>query len=300
MSTPSRQRLFPQQIRALALADIVFSLASSMNDLGSFSQHKVLKGEWCNWNLHILRFGTFASVLVELHISLGFAFQMFKCVQLLRFLRGSLVAIIPASLLLTVFAAFAYKIVTSSKGGCMSKGDKIFPFVLAFTFVVSMCTYGVTAYRACSANEAVARRSWSRAAVYLLNFLVTQALIFLRSTPIAHTFTHTHAFLVLALTMQNLNGFVNALTYAMQSRYASSLSHDNNPLAHEINNDNSFTYNVAFGGVTLVDISYGLDAGSTVSDRPLSRSTTSTQLGGQETEASKVTTWADTPSLEIL
>merc|ERR1712100_224279 len=87
-------------------------------------------------------------------------------------------------------------------------------------FAMSCASYAATLVQAHICPESVARHCWWRAGSYLLSFILTQSLI------VVVCFTkrsNRDALQILAVTLQNLTGFANMLTYALQSRYAAKL-----------------------------------------------------------------------------
>lgn len=112
-------------------------------------------------------------------------------------------------------------------------------------FCGTLAAYAALLCRARSAGDQVVRRSWRRAAVYLLNFLLTFGPMVVARATGESTSTIFH---VIARMCLHANGLANAATYFFQSRYARSAEFDHRAGRLE------GSFEVRFGGVFVEDL----------------------------------------------
>lgn len=268
MSSITRRRLFPRQVRMLAASDLVFHLSSAFVDIVGFSGNSNIK--LCYLSENLIRFGTNSSCLYELHLAVSFLLQSAGWPRTAQCMIALLLPVWPVAALLTVVEWFSAHIVQDASQWCDAKStDYVFVILLAFVFVVCLASYVAAVVVARSWGQAAARRCWWRAAMYPLNFMLTQApkllvhMIFFRMASNQRR-AATDPLIIISDTMQNLNGFVNTLTYWLQSRYAVKLLRKEGvqamfatvaaetsrpaPAPHDA------SFHVRFGGVTLEEL----------------------------------------------
>lgn len=257
----SKKRLFPKQIRALAASDLVFHLASTalcVDSFGGLSWKPSLGLPVCRVCEHFVRFGTNMSLLLELHIAMSFTLQCFRWLRALSVFPALVYLTIPVALLITVLEAILYQVTQDTFGACVLDEPDL-PSIALFllAFAVSMMAYVVAACKARGCSQAVEARCWKRAAHYPLSFLVTQVgmiVVIFKASP--NISPKQDLSVLIAMTLQNLNGFANTLTYALQSRYAAKLQRDTLARCGDAacGGANVMSFEARFGGVMVEEI----------------------------------------------
>lgn len=264
----SKRRLFPQQIRALAASDLFFHLASTVlcfDNFGGLSWESTKSYELpvCRWCEYFVRFGTNMSLLLELHIAMSFMLQCFRWLRALRAFPALLYLTIPVALLITMLEGMLYTMYQDAFGACiLHQADLPSIALFLLTFAVSMVAYVVAACKARGCSQAVEARCWRRAAHYPLCFLVTQVgMIYVLCRAGPDVSPKQEVKVVIAITLQNLGGFANTLTYALQSRYAAKLQRRDalagrSARAGAAGGDrtNFMSFEARFGGVMVEEI----------------------------------------------
>lgn len=175
----------------------------------------------CRYGLGVVRFATSTSALTELHLAMAFLAQCMgwrwsECV-----LPQLLPVVSILALALTVLESLIYDVAPDSTGWCTQRRprDLLCVVLLGSCFMTSIVAYIATLRQSWCCPDSVVRVCWRRAAAYPLNFILTQALIIVVIVDSKER-GKKDLLQIAAVTLQNLMGFMNMLTYAMQSRYA--------------------------------------------------------------------------------
>lgn len=266
LSPAIRHRLFPRQVRYLAWADLLFHCSSILLDLLDYG---VLgsQGTTCARLMPLVEFASICSLLVSLHLAVSFLVQILgmRCAE--RVLPMTLPMVWPVGFVVSCLEVVLYPAEDDSHSNwCTQKDgrvDYVFVGLLFGCFVLSCASYVATIVQAHICPESVARHCWWRAGSYLLSFILTQSLIVV----VCFTKRDNRDILqILAVTLQNLTGFANMLTYALQSRYAAKLLRHAPGLAkRETDADadvRDISYQVRIGGVTVAEYltMHGIDS----------------------------------------
>lgn len=171
----------------------------------------------------MIPFSGFASVgiLVETQIAVGFAFAQFRYTRALRMLRQSLPLCWLIGICLGCFSNLSGEF--DEKAGICTTSTQMgyheaLPILLVVSFGISIIAYATTLGSSIGEGmpSSVAAKIRTRNLVYPLNFfftcgmgLVVSAFPDLMSSP-----EYGKLFLATSLLPHNLNGFLNALTYA--------------------------------------------------------------------------------------
>jgi hypothetical protein len=217
--------------------------------------------------LPLVQFATVVSILVSLHLAMSFLVQILglRCGEWC--LPKTLPLVWPVGLVVSCLEVLLYPVEHDiDSDWCTQKEgrvDYVFVVLLFGSFVLSCASYVATIVQAHICPESVARHCWWRAGTYLLSFILTQSLIVV----ICFTKrTNEDALQILAVTLQNLTGFANMLTYALQSRYAAKLMrHAPGVVKRETDIEaghRDVSYQVRIGGVTVAEYftMHGMDA----------------------------------------
>lgn len=231
----ARQRLFPRQMLLLAVSDILLAFSAIPYGWYRFGADGIppwlIPGLFWTWN---------ATLLSELHIVVGFAFQLcsgsaaYRCFQSSLWLPWTLAALVAALQMLLIHGE-AEQLISSevfAAGVCFPSAVVVFVIVLCQTR---------------RANNAMVFRSLRRAAVYVLNFLITCGPLALFSFLQGYCQGMTLLRLIGEVCLVS-NGMVNAVTYFGQSRY---VRRDLNTMRSE---PGASSFVVRFAGVSAADL----------------------------------------------
>mmetsp|Transcript_87911 Transcript_87911/g.151837 ORF Transcript_87911/g.151837 Transcript_87911/m.151837 type:complete len:316 (+) Transcript_87911:34-981(+) len=233
------QRLFPRQLWHLSVADLAFCIGSIINAIIEFGG--VLKwlpdrtGEpICHYQLIIPVCSGLASGSFELHIAVSFALVHFRCLQTLRVVNRLLIFIWPVCIILGVIDVFEFDSFSKIMKICVTaRGDYLLSSVIVFEFVVSCFAYitVLVGSLTCLSRSplSVHTKMWRRTLWYPMNFFVTYGLMFVYLL-FPDKMLNLSGYLQAAWVMVSLNGCLNYLTYAYNTRYAqreSALRHGN-------------------------------------------------------------------------
>lgn len=265
LSSEVRQRLFPRQMINLAVADITFHLGGlSVRSVPFFLIASTQGDGFCMWTSFVFRFGCFVSVAVQAHIAVGLACQAFRHFSAVPYLQRSLNVVWLLGLLLTCCEEWLQLLpFWSGHRGPDALYNHTFSqcqyqepatahvCFIGLCFTVSLGCYTAMCVRACThhAPGSVMRKTIVRALGLPLVFIGSygpHTLLLLRPD-----FYHTHGhFASLALMLQYLNGFLNAMVYLVQSRYLKKESR-NRPRRKA---PSRLSARVEFAGAEIVDI----------------------------------------------
>jgi len=220
----TRRRLFPRQLWHLALADAILAVGSGLTDITLFwlkTDNQDISWAMCNASLRLGHFGRLASVLVEVEISVGFALTFMRRTRGLSLLKTSLPFIWPIGLLLTAVSVLQHPDAYGRhRHECRvwAPWGSIGSVIVSTALAVGVACYASAACSAITSPLSVQAAVWRRASIYPMNFFVTTCPAL--ACGLGPGVGANLGLLVIALTMMHLNGFLNMLTYAWQSRYA--------------------------------------------------------------------------------
>lgn len=170
--------------------------------------------------------GLLTSVLVEAHMAVSFAAAMYRWSRSLWRLGRCLFCVWPLGALLAALEVVVVQIYWQSSNGCTRSRPDIVGFVLlAACFLLCLVCYIGSAVRARKAGEVVRWRVWNRANWYLVAALLTygpdakRILTEAGSVEAANGHGDASWFSTSAVTLLGLNGFLNAIIYALQTSY---------------------------------------------------------------------------------
>jgi len=221
-----RERLFPKQLLYLALADVLFVVSDVpqiLTDERLVDVPPEFQAVFCTYNSLMFPFFRHVSLWIEMHIAVTFVLRSSK-VQAWKALRCSLSLIWIPGLLLAVCGAlldsWKYNV---DAGTCMPTRPGVArPVDVAdLALCVFICAGSYLAVvlrgRARRSPGSVQSRAHLRAAMYLINALLTYGLMFVCYANM-QLFEYTQL-LTVAWVLELLGGFFNSVTYASQSRH---------------------------------------------------------------------------------
>eukprot|EP00929_Paragymnodinium_shiwhaense_P097108 TRINITY_DN5886_c0_g1_i2.p1 TRINITY_DN5886_c0_g1~~TRINITY_DN5886_c0_g1_i2.p1 ORF type:complete len:473 (+),score=52.60 TRINITY_DN5886_c0_g1_i2:68-1486(+) len=217
-------RVLPvRQLWHLAISDLMYSLCavvySILEGLDLWPQTPQTAPAVCDATYFILIIGLYTSVMLEAALALGFAADYWRCKTCLRMLDASLLWVWPLGVILSGIDMMSH--MTSEGGHCemermvVRQGEA---YVIFIGFLVSLVSYGASLYRVHMFPGPVQGLIWRMAWVYPVNFFLTYGLLMIYDVFDFMPETHDLVFLV-AYTLEGLNGFVNAVSYASNCRY---------------------------------------------------------------------------------
>lgn len=222
------QRLFPRQLWHLSVADLAFCIGSIINAVFEFGGLLTLVPTGsavaiCRWQLILCVCAGLASGTFELHIALSFALVQFRCLQTLRVVNRLLLFVWPLSIILGVTDVIEYDSFSKSINMCVARTDYLLSSVIISEFVVSSTAYVtvlIGSFTCLSGSPlSVHTKMWRRTLWYPMNFLVTYCLMFVYLL-FPNRMMKFAGYLQAAWVMVSLNGCLNYLTYAYNTRYA--------------------------------------------------------------------------------
>lgn len=264
--------LFPRQLYHLAIADLCMQFSSgilSCLDLlrtyvGTPERTKMIEGILCGGIDPVFRFSRNVSVLLELHIALGFAAQ--GRLQLSSQVAQALPWLWPLGLFIGVMEmAELQHNERNDFGLCPGRPHATWGVIIliSFAFVVIVVSNTIVVLRAQAAHSPKLKGNLQRAVAYSISFIIAYLPTLAGFSPlyIANDVTETSKwFFTFEYTAESLNGLLNFLTYALQSRYAAIVSSRRSMLlrAPRLNSIASGHYHmpaeVHFGGVSVMEI----------------------------------------------
>jgi hypothetical protein len=257
-----RNRLFPKQLRFLALADLIYLSGGILVMVAPFVPKEWRSNfTWCNTSYVVLRFGRFVSLLHEMHIAVCFWMKSFRspfltvCVRVLPWLWvvAFVLTVISASL-----QPFSYDtdFQACAPNGWENGADVVTIGVIAVCVVVCVVSYCHVLLRAFRRQTpgSVIFGVVKRTEMYILNTLLCYTLLLLVYT--RHQWFVNADLRTLAFSLENFGGFLNTITYAMQSRYGAAMLGDRGGLHSgcvEGNGEPRLSYRVDIGDVHVVE-----------------------------------------------
>eukprot|EP00929_Paragymnodinium_shiwhaense_P086457 TRINITY_DN46979_c0_g1_i2.p1 TRINITY_DN46979_c0_g1~~TRINITY_DN46979_c0_g1_i2.p1 ORF type:complete len:329 (-),score=27.92 TRINITY_DN46979_c0_g1_i2:435-1421(-) len=166
----------------------------------------------------IIIMGLYVSALVETQLALGFACDYWRCTRVLEVLDKTLIWVWPVGILLSTIDIVHHQ--RYQNGECELQRAIVREEetgILLLCFIVSLGAYGASVYRIHRFPGSVQSLIWRMAWVYPANFFVTYgSLLIYYLVPTSRGNT---TFFAVALCLEGLNGFINALSYAGNCRY---------------------------------------------------------------------------------
>jgi len=218
------QRLFPRQLVQLALADLLFAIGSTMQDLlefGDIVEHDAAASKYCFVSSWIFQYGRIVSILTESHIAIAFVCFMFQAVSwfplLTRSLRWLWVIGLLATLLEVWQTGWQQGAMFSDSRCKLSYSDYVAPGVFLACFVSTLVAYSAICVKALRQRGSGLCVVIRRTSVYPLCFLFSYMLITVEL--LYPKLIYDRGFYLPAQILQHLNGFFNVICYFVQSRY---------------------------------------------------------------------------------
>lgn len=237
-----RNRLFPTQLRYLAFADLCFVLCmlpvvlTEWNVLGFSAE--VLAGV-CKWNKILLTFWRHVSLWIEVHLAVSFVFQSMR-MQCPRFMYVGLPVVYVPCLSLTLVSVFVFPWDYDYRHGVcrparqLPIGDPLSVADNALCLCVCLGCYITVVCRSQrqQSPHSVQLRVWARTEMYIFNALVSYGpMLLMYVHPILFERDILNA---VGAALELYSGFLNTVTYALQSRYARVLTGQDSSLRQEM------------------------------------------------------------------
>ena len=259
-----RSRLFPTQLRWLAVVDIFFALSSLPVPGLSTEAHDV----YCQWGQVLFNLFRHLSLWIEIHIALSFALLSFK-MRCATLMYRCLPCVCAPALVCTLLSAFMFPwTYDRHEGLCLPVRDRkgADPLSVAdLSLCVCICSgcYIVVALRSRwrQSPYSVQTRVCARAEMYILNVLFTYLpvfLLYLRPTLLTNAPLNG-----VASACEFSGGLLNTITYALQSRYAAALLGGPSTIRQQRDISGgrpSFYAEIALDGATIVEFSDSFEA----------------------------------------
>lgn len=258
-----RGRLFPTQLRCLAVADLIF-LFSALP--GILVNNQMLTGlgdltlnEVCKWSWAGLQLGRHLSLWIEMHIAMTFMVQSARLINSEQ-CRCFLPVLPLPCLVLTLFSfwnrPWTFDAVTTKTCSPSSWKASACPVSLADMILcmgVCSCCYMVVVHRnrKTQCPGSVQAAGSRRAEMFIVNAFLTYTLVLVVYLD-ARLYDNIY-FRTLAGTMENLGGLFNTVTYGMHSRYARAFSGDNQTLNIDLGHRRT-SYPVGIGDTDVSDV----------------------------------------------
>lgn len=266
LNASSKKKLFVRQVRHLLMADTLLHLMLPCLVIlywPPYGMSLVIfprqtgSAMMCQGLVWMQYVGDFASLLLEMHISVALTCQFFKLRQTLPLLETSFPFIWFAAVGLSLVQVFfeSRHLHPDKNGYCVS--DTTMPLVsplFLLTDIISLSSYVFAAVASRNAPHTVQAKKWRMAMMYPCNALLTTGCYAVGA--IWQDAWKYETYRTLAFLTLSLNGFMNAMTYFHQSRYASSLRFRAQAAEQVVGEDvtdlSHFSFNVRFGAVDQV------------------------------------------------
>jgi len=258
-----RNRLFPKQMRYLAMVDLFFVvsvLPVMLQEEHVLDLSKDRQAAICTYDMVLLNFFRHVSLWIEMHIAISFLLQSVKVSATKRLLWGLRLIWVP-SLLLTLCSAFVYPWRYDGRmcGPARWSDSADPPTIADFALCVCICagSYLTVIYKGQRglSPSSVQRRASRKAGMYMLNALLTYGPVLFCYT--TKKFYSNWNVVTIAWIFELLGGLFNTLTYAWQSRYHRTLVGQSTAVRENpsiVPARPSFTVDFAFGA-TIIQIS---------------------------------------------
>jgi len=261
MDRSIKHRLFPTQLRNLVGADLMFLLPSlpgmMINHHAFFFCPVSYLQIGCSLFYTVLRVARHVGLLVEMHIALCFLLKSLRW-AILHPIRRSLSFVWIIGAVLGALSVWKEPFTYNARmglcapinwlGGC----DPVSTTMIALCMVVCTTSYVIVIARSRhqTVPHSVRNSVWKRGEMYMVNALATYTLVL--CIYISEPAWNNIYLRVSAFTFENLGGFLNTLTYAMQSRYATPQTPLHASTAPGVALQPS--YHVDIGGTEVVEI----------------------------------------------
>eukprot|EP00927_Polykrikos_kofoidii_P017786 TRINITY_DN18138_c0_g2_i1.p1 TRINITY_DN18138_c0_g2~~TRINITY_DN18138_c0_g2_i1.p1 ORF type:complete len:438 (-),score=44.97 TRINITY_DN18138_c0_g2_i1:40-1353(-) len=224
LKSRDKNKMFCRQMWHLCVVDIIFCVFLGMYilvDVLSEKGYIVLNSFWCIWWNACswgYSFGWDTAILVESHIAISFLAAMLRSSWGLKFLNAVLGKLWMVGLCLGLADVWQ-----STEGGldsCASKRDIIGVVLIAVCVATCLVCYVLSALAACvQAGQAVRGRVWSRAQWYVVVALFCFGPPTYRQfAGSSELFFSSNKWTIGTRVAASLNGLLNVLVYACQSR----------------------------------------------------------------------------------
>jgi len=226
-----RNRLFPLQMRYLAIADLGFVLFAMPVVLTEWDVLHVSNETFevvCKWDKMVMSFWRHLSLWIEMHIAVSFVCETSRIRRSL-FMYHSLPYLCLPCLALTLISVSAYpwrfdrheRVCQPVHHMKLADPVSVADFALC-ACICSVCYVAmVCRSRSRDLSHSVQARVCSRAEMYILNALVTYLPMFVLY--LHPTLFNNDLLYAFAAVLEMSGGLLNTLSYALRSRYATAL-----------------------------------------------------------------------------
>jgi len=167
-----RSRLFPQQMLCMACADAILALSLLGKTIVQFIGGRT---GICESILLVVYFSRYLSLFFEIHIAFSFCCASFRFIEMLKCMPRLLwIAIFP-SITCTLVEAFAMGEMEYTKTfGCHNGASKwIAPVVVAFSGLLCLCFYALTAVQASKSPGTFSNVLLCRMWCFILGYVIS-------------------------------------------------------------------------------------------------------------------------------
>lgn len=259
-----RNRLFTSQLWHLALADLCFLVSGYPVgalrhgwQIFSGDRQRHLQDHLCNACYAGIRFGRFVAVMLESHIAVCSLMQALKLKN--RFARKVLPIFWIVGSVLSLLLFFLQPMGFNAQDGCGPPSGIHQVDPATFWMLILCIALCVTSYLAAlgrsvarDAPESVQVTFSRRGELYLVDAFVTYFLLLMLYSH--KKLWENEGFLSAAFTCENLGGFLNTLTYALQSRFVSRHYQIPEIVGQRRDQRVCLSYRVGIGGTEIVDV----------------------------------------------
>lgn len=278
--------MFPSQLRFLALADLIFLSAGIVVMLVSFISVSLdWKSTLCSDGYIVLRFGRFVGLFHEMHIAVCFWMKSVRSPFLGVFAKGLPWLWLVGFLATVVSACLEQWQYDSQFNACgpnhWETGADVVTFVvIGLCVVVCIASYSHVLIRAFRRQPpaSVVSGVLKRTEMFILNAVICYTLLFFVYS--RRRWFSNGSLRTVAFSFENLGGFLNTVTYAMQSRYGSMMVGDRGGLFDgERSGEQRLSYRVDLGPVDVVEIVQPSMTETSSSEAATSRATSIASTG---------------------
>lgn len=244
-----RKRLLVRQLRHLAVANLVFAVAASMELVvevvvsqmrpdAQLGLSMAVKRGWCIFIMLLENVGSDVSILLECHLAMAFSASICSGVKTLEALDFSLtyatwplgvtLAFVETALLLhkiewrpDIFGP-DFNSPNGTACGC-DMTDVIWLAVVSSGVTLCILNYVVSSVRVMQSGHLVQRHVWTRARLYVAVAIITIGPSAIHECIIKQIDTDdvvSEWSSLISATLYNLHGMMNAVLYAMHCKYA--------------------------------------------------------------------------------
>lgn len=263
LSPSDRRRLFPRQLRSLAVAGLlVTTSAVPLVWVNFWHMQRGPAEDVCAIVYNVFRPARFVSALQETHMALTFLAQVVRATKVLHCLNRGIPVLWILGLVLGVVDAVLYPFHLDEHNICAQSGtgriEVISICIIGSCVLTSVLASVATMVKASASftTLAVQRRFFKRAVWYPCISVISYApILIVYSFPALQLTRHFPA----AVVFELCNGAMNAGMFCFQSHYASRLGGEGDASEGDtarISDDIQFitTFHVGFGGVDVVEL----------------------------------------------